>query len=164
MSAGAAWSWGVAAPSGGSQGHRRAISLWVGAASTSGGAMREPGGRDGGGSASEGDHGPGHPLTAENRRGGSCASPAILKPHLAAVAGLCSQDLHLTPGAPSCTEGHPGWGCDPVSRQGWRGGVLTERSNHFQIQLFKNFDKARRHWGLSTVHKPVNKLPTIAAC
>lgn len=121
------------------------ISLWVGAASTGGRPMRELGGRDGGDAASKEGHSPCQPLTAENHKCESCAFPAIPKPYLRAVAGLCSQDLHFTPGAPSCTEGHPGWGCDPVSRQGWRGGVLTERSSHFKIQLFLNFHKAYHH-------------------
>lgn len=77
-----------------------------------------------------------------------------------AWAGIYSQNFHLMQGVPSCTEGHPGWECNRMSRQGGRGEVLTERSRDFKIQFFKKFDKALQHWGL----RPVNKLPTIAVC
>jgi len=92
------------------------VSLRVGAAGTGGAATSEPGGRDGGSSAGKGSRGPCQPLAAENRRCGSCAFPAIPKPHLGA----------LLPGPPSCTRspillrgvrsweqaGLEGWGAD----------------------------------------------------
>jgi len=50
------------------------------------------------------------------------------------IWGLCSQDLHLAPGAPSCSEG-----CEAGSRQAWRDGVLTERRSCFKRQFFFRF-------------------------
>lgn len=95
---------------------------------------------------------------------------------LKAGGNLCNQLLSWPPGhpsAPACPRSSilcQGWDERPVVWAGRLEGctemVLTESSNHSQIQFKKKkkkIDKACQHWGLSTIHKPINKLPTIAA-
>lgn len=121
---------GSSCTSGVSWGHRRVTLLWAGAAGTSGGAMRELSSRTGAGSVSKGVQDP-----------SDCTEPfPVLFCYKTtsggrAWAGLYSQDLRLVPGVPSCTEEHPGWECNHMSRQGWRGRVLTERSSDFKIEF-----------------------------
>lgn len=106
--------------------HRRVSSLWAGAAGTS----VEPweSSAAGLGLALQGKVYRA-PLTAQNLS--LCFSWYKTTSGGRAWAGLYSQDLHLMPGVPSCTEDHPGWEWNHMSRQGWRGGVLTERSRDF---------------------------------